>query len=384
MSTALYDIDLTETVHSAKPLKVDREGRFIEGVKVIGLKSANGRSYDANGLRAAIGMYEGRQVNVDHPAKPGDPRSARDRFGWLEGIHAEPDGLYAKKLHYLKSHPMAEAVCEAAERNPALFGLSHNARGRERRGSDGPVVESILSVLSVDVVADAATTSSLRESKGHPAMTIKLLKEWRAELPDGEPRKVLALLEDAGLGAMPMAMDMPASGSSDDQIKAAFRAAVTAAFDDEKLDSKATLSRIKDVLKAYDKLKGAGDTKPAGDGAGGPPTPPTEESRKDKPMADDVKALREEIACRDLVEEAGLKFGKPENRRLFLKALQPLTGDERKALIEERQQQTPAEPPAQSGKGGKPRSASPSNGGAPLTEGKAPASGEEFRKSCFK
>jgi len=162
----LIRTQLLEEVVRSKPASVEAQTGIIRGVKILGLESVNGRRYSPTALKGAVRMYEGRAVNVDHPNKPGDRRSSYDRFGKLSGVHfREGQGLYGD-LHYLKTHPLAGPVAEAAKRMPDLFGLSHNAQGDGRSGTDGVfVVESLTAVRSVDVVADPATTRGLYESR---------------------------------------------------------------------------------------------------------------------------------------------------------------------------------------------------------------------------
>ena len=131
-----------------------------------------------------------------------------------------------------------------------------------------------------------------------------------------------------GMGAMPV--EAAEGASSDDQIKAAFRAAVVAAFDDEKLDSKATLKKIKDVLNAYYKLTGSSD-KPApssssGEGEGAPAM----ESKDVAALQAQITLMESREKCRDLLESAGVK-----SSPVRLKSLAPLSDDERKELIAE-------------------------------------------------
>ena len=147
-------------------LRVDRKNGIIRGVKILGLVSENGRRYTPNAVKDAIGMYEGIRVNIDHPEKPDDIRSAEARFGKLINVHfVEGEGLYGD-LEFLRSHPMAERICEAAERMPDAFGLSHNAQGEGDENKDGIfVVSKIVEVRHVDVVADPATTKSLSEAR---------------------------------------------------------------------------------------------------------------------------------------------------------------------------------------------------------------------------
>ena len=80
-------------------------------------------------------------------------------------------GVYGD-LHYLKSHPQAELVAEAAERNPNRIGLSHHAEGTVRMDGSRVIFETVERVHSVDLVQTPATNAGLFESKGKP-MTIR-------------------------------------------------------------------------------------------------------------------------------------------------------------------------------------------------------------------
>ena len=156
-----------ESVLSGRGIRVNREAGTITNVKILGLVSENGRQYLPAAIQAAKKLYEGVHVNIDHPKdSPDQQRSAYDRFGKLTRIRwVEGEGLYGD-LVYLKTHPMAERICEAAERMPDAFGMSHNAQGEGEENKDGVfVVSKIVEVRHVDLVADPATTKSLSESK---------------------------------------------------------------------------------------------------------------------------------------------------------------------------------------------------------------------------
>lgn len=163
---AKRSIFVIEDARQAGNLKVDRNRGIIRGVKILGLISENGRQYMPDAVRKAAKLYEGIRVNIDHPNKPDDVRSAESRFGKLVRVRfIEGDGLYGD-LEFLRSHPMAERICEAAERMPDAFGLSHNAQGEGDENKDGIfVVSKIVEVRHVDVVADPATTKSLSEGR---------------------------------------------------------------------------------------------------------------------------------------------------------------------------------------------------------------------------
>ena len=154
--------------------RVDRDTGVIHGVKVLGRHSKNSHqipgadqtTYTLEAMHKASKLYEGLAVNVDHPSRkdPVGDRSSRDRIGWLENVQVKDDGIYAD-LHLLKSDSLTDKLFEAAERNPRLFGLSHNATGQWTLEGDTAVIVEIRSVRSVDIVADGGSVSSLFESQ---------------------------------------------------------------------------------------------------------------------------------------------------------------------------------------------------------------------------
>ncbi|HEY2910973.1 MAG TPA: hypothetical protein VGI99_12045 [Gemmataceae bacterium] len=146
--------------------RIDREAGTITNVLICGTLSANGREYPAEVLRRDHGVYEGKPVNCDHSKESTVDR----RFGWFSNVRPGEDGRPRGTLNALKSHPMFDRVFEAAERHPALFGFSHVA---ECRTSQNPAtgrerIEAITNVLSIDLVADPATTAGLFESRVSP------------------------------------------------------------------------------------------------------------------------------------------------------------------------------------------------------------------------
>src|SRR5262245_49976617 len=124
---------LTETTtclyEGTRPNAVDEANCVIRQVKLLGWKSRNGREYDPAGVDPSL--YEGLHVNVDHP-RQGQDASAYDRLGTIRGVTKTADGLYGD-LHYLKSHGFSGRLVEAASRMPALYGMSHRARGNQAR-----------------------------------------------------------------------------------------------------------------------------------------------------------------------------------------------------------------------------------------------------------
>ncbi len=144
-------------------LAVDREAGVIRGVKVLGPQSRNGREYTADALRKGVGLYEGVRVNINH-VKPGQPRGYADRIGRLESPRVQSGGIYAD-LRFNPKHALAEQLAWDAENAPGNVGLSHDAEGRLSRAGGKTLVEEILSVRSVDLVADPATTGGLFEGE---------------------------------------------------------------------------------------------------------------------------------------------------------------------------------------------------------------------------
>lgn len=205
ISRHLRPVSLREDfARSSSPLRVDRDQGVIYGVKILGFESVNGmdgmpkvqrRVYPREVVTRAQGLYEGLHVSIDHPKRAGEQRSAYDRFGKLTNINIRPDGLYGD-LHYLKTHPLAERIVEAAERMPDAFGLSHSAEARGEPRGDAFVVTEITNVTSVDLVADPATTNGLFESrKGTNSMSPK------------QQKAVAALLQEMGYGKAPAMED---------------------------------------------------------------------------------------------------------------------------------------------------------------------------------
>lgn len=171
MTTATADAPskLVEfTTCQGASLRIDREAGVIRGVKILGAKSANGRTYTTEAMLKAVDLYEKAKVNVNHPAGRADsPRDYRDRLGHLESVQAHADGLYGD-LHFNPKHPLAEQLLWDAENAPAHVGMSHNVTAVVGRKDGKAVVEEITKVVSVDLVAEPATTRGLFESDSNP------------------------------------------------------------------------------------------------------------------------------------------------------------------------------------------------------------------------
>jgi hypothetical protein len=269
---------------------VDRENGIIRGVKVLGLISDNGRQYLPSAVKAAQKMYEGVKVNIDHPAHADDSRSATDRFGKLINIHfVEGEGLYGD-LEFLTTHPMAARICEAAERMPDAFGLSHNAQGEGDEKDGIFVVSKIVEVRHVDVVADPATTKSLSESiKKEPAMEPE--KKMEADMMAPEPKKTMEA-DNAEFGAK-AAEIIGGEGDTSSKVKALVELvdAMYGQSDDSEIDEQ---EEVPSEEPSKDDEKKAME----GDGYGA--------DAKNKDEKSDKKSMESRAYVAKLVHEAGI------------------------------------------------------------------------------
>ena len=145
-------------------LRVDRAAGVLRGVKLIGLESLNGRRYRPEALSAAVALYEGAKVNVNHPKEgPLAPRDYRDRLGVIREVEFRAEeGLFGT-LHFNPKHAVAEQLAWDAEHNPRNVGFSHNVLARLTRDGAQSLVEAITHVQSVDLVADPASTRGVFE-----------------------------------------------------------------------------------------------------------------------------------------------------------------------------------------------------------------------------
>lgn len=146
-------------------LRVDRTLGVVRGIKILGLRSRNGREYSSDALTRAVGLYEGAKVNVNHPkGHPLAPRDYQERIGVVRNVqHRTGEGLFGD-FHFNPKHPLAEQLAWDAEHAPENVGFSHNVQARLNRQGESTSVEEIVRVHSVDLVADPATTRGLFES----------------------------------------------------------------------------------------------------------------------------------------------------------------------------------------------------------------------------
>ena len=76
----------------------------------------------------------------------------------------DPCGGLRADCYLNKSHPLFEQICNGIEMDPSSYGFSHDARGPSRMQNGRQVVTHIDDVLSCDLVARPASTTSIWES----------------------------------------------------------------------------------------------------------------------------------------------------------------------------------------------------------------------------
>jgi hypothetical protein len=248
------------------PGRVDRDRRIIRGVKILGQSSRNGRYYTTECLLAARRLYEGVKVRVNHKKRRerDEDRPAEDTFGELRNVRVGSDGLYGD-LRYLKSHPMAPRVCEAAEAMPSAFGLSHDvSEWASHIDAEGvEVITAINCVESVDLVADPGTTGGLFESDRRRGKSMKTktkkqprkkLSDWLTEAKEPAREAVKKLLESGYMSG-----DIMAEGDSPEAaVGSAFRTAILAVVDDTTADKASKLQKIGAIFDSQEQLVASG------------------------------------------------------------------------------------------------------------------------------
>jgi hypothetical protein len=298
---------LTEQTTIA-PRRVDREAGLIEGVRILGQDSRNGRRYSPRAMAEAARLYEGAPVNVDHPATERKDRPLAEAFGWIRNVRQEQGAVYGD-LHYLKSHPQAELVAEAAERNPNRIGLSHHAEGTVRMDGQRVIVETVERVHSIDLVQTPATNAGLFESETR----MKTIREGAMEA--GEQKA----LEAEGMG-----------GYADKLIPEGqdyFGAMVSEVLAGDG-DRASKMKRIAAILKAQEMLQA--DAAPTGE----MPEPEMEEQE----MPDVKKAVAESLTpimskLDALIEGFAVVKADHDARKLLESSGREVTPERLKALL---------------------------------------------------
>lgn len=173
-------IRVTELIEFSKGSKVRTDeatgALVIEGVKYLGSKSSNvngdgtHNEYPLEGRVSSEKLYEGASIYLNHPGRdnPGEDRRVEDKIARLRNTsgRSTTSGSFGD-LWVNPEHPLAKQIVWAAEHSPDSIALSHNAQGSGVvEGKSNKCKVTVTKVRSVDLVAAAATTSSLFESEG--------------------------------------------------------------------------------------------------------------------------------------------------------------------------------------------------------------------------
>ncbi|MDB5387377.1 MAG: hypothetical protein JWM11_3023 [Planctomycetaceae bacterium] len=171
--TAPDPVRIRERVNAPAAHKVDRDLGIIYGVRILGAVSKNGYTYTPEAIRQSATQYEGKSVFIDHidPEDIDRVRRMKDLFGNFRNVTYN-DTEARGDLHYIKSHPMADQIAEAAEKFNSCFGISHDAYGHKEQIDGQTVVNSVPHVNSLDVVTTPATNEGLFESLERVSTTL--------------------------------------------------------------------------------------------------------------------------------------------------------------------------------------------------------------------
>lgn len=155
-------IRLTEQFPCEEELCVEASRRLVGNVALAGRRSRNGYEYTVESLEAAVDLYNGKPVYLDHSTdrqRTGE-RSPRDLVGAIENARFENDRIRGD-IRVVDTETGRMFLGLVASRTPGV-GMSHVVLAERSR--DGQRVERIEEVISVDVVMNPATTSTFKES----------------------------------------------------------------------------------------------------------------------------------------------------------------------------------------------------------------------------
>lgn len=196
--------------------RVDHEACIIHDVKILGLKSANGRTYKESAVRAAAPLYEGAKSYAEHSR---NGRLVKERIGFFKGVEyreGSSPGLFAKEFHYFKTNPLAQLVAEIAERDPKSAGFSHAVHAETNAA--GTIIEDISEVESIDFVDKPATTKGIHEGLTMKKLTLSEIVESLDKNDDA-----FETLSEAAKDHGKLSIEVPEDG---DQTHYAMRAIV--------------------------------------------------------------------------------------------------------------------------------------------------------------
>jgi len=106
------EIQLQEWASGKPEGGIDKTAFVLKGVKVLGLQSKHGYSYNALGLKAAVGLYEGLAIKAAGHPQPGQPMGVQyaDKLGFLRNARfVDGQGIYGD-VHLNPHQKLSEAL----------------------------------------------------------------------------------------------------------------------------------------------------------------------------------------------------------------------------------------------------------------------------------
>ena len=182
--------DFLMTEDSAVEELEDGGGTMVRGMKLLGLESRNGRTYDTHGVRSTgSDRLTGARVFLNHPAQATDARRYEDQIGSVVSARYREGQGHFGDVRFNPKHAVYEQLMWDIRNNPSGLGMSINAslKVNRRRDSAGRiVVEGIHSIRSVDIVTHPATTNGVfeHEETDVAELTAEQLLEGLKEHPE--------------------------------------------------------------------------------------------------------------------------------------------------------------------------------------------------------
>ena len=114
--------DHFEQLAMEKPQRIDRDAGVLYGVRILGIKSAHGYTYDLEAQKVAAPRFEQMCMGLDHDYAS-KPMTIPDAWGVISNPRVDDKGTLAD-VTYLKTHMYTEQILEDAERNIGIFSVS--------------------------------------------------------------------------------------------------------------------------------------------------------------------------------------------------------------------------------------------------------------------
>jgi hypothetical protein len=180
-SEAVKEMFLQEGCFEAVTFEEAEAGNVVHNVVLLGANSLNKRRYTEGAMRRAAPLYEGIKCFLNHTTH-GEMQAGRRNVDGIAGKFvnvrfAEDQCKLKADAVLLKDDPAGRKFWNIARQMPDVAGLSHNATGRMKRANGEDIVEEITNVISVDLVAEPATTAGMYEDHDpHSERTSEM--EW--------------------------------------------------------------------------------------------------------------------------------------------------------------------------------------------------------------